>query len=54
VPTASLPNQFIAERKGAGAIWIGRVITLDHSSDHLAYLSVLPMGKMHLQELCDW
>src|SRR5262249_4000256 len=43
----------IAQCKGAGPGQFGRVITLDHSLDCLAQLTVLPIGKMRLKEFGD-
>jgi hypothetical protein len=49
-----LPTESVAAQgEGAGAVRVGRVITLDHSLDCLAQLTVLPIGKMRLQEFGD-
>src|SRR5262249_46747670 len=53
LPTESVAHPFVAQREGACALWVGRVITLDHSLDCPAQLTVLPIGKMRLQELGD-
>src|SRR5260221_7626797 len=53
LPTESVAHPFVAQCEGADAVRVGRVITLDHSLDCLAQLTVLPVGKMHLQEFGD-
>src|SRR5262249_35356257 len=53
LPTESVAHPFVAQSEGAGAVWVGRVITLDHSLDCLAQLTVLPIGKMRFQEFGD-
>jgi hypothetical protein len=45
-----MAHPFVAQGEGADAVRVGRVITLDHSFDCLAQLTVLPIGKMRLQE----
>ena len=46
----SLAHPFVAEGEGAGAARVGRVVTLDHPRDCPPQLTVLPTGKMRLQE----
>src|SRR5262249_3797638 len=53
LPTESVAHPFVAQGEGAGAARVGRVITLDHSLDCLAQVTVLPVGKMRLQEFGD-
>src|SRR6266540_2354667 len=53
LPTESVAHPFVAQCKGAGAVRVGCVITLDHPLDCLAQLTVLPIGKMRLQEFGD-
>jgi hypothetical protein len=53
LPTESVAHPFVAQCEGAGAVRVGGVITLDHPLDCLAQLTVLPIGKMRLQEFGD-
>src|SRR5262249_39011634 len=53
LPTESVAHPLVAQRQGACALWLGCVIALDHSLDCSAQLTVLPIGKMRLQESGD-
>src|SRR5262249_32077760 len=53
LPTESVAHPLVAQCEGAGAVRVGRVITLHHSLDCPAQFIVLPIGKMRLQEFGD-
>ena len=46
-------HPFVAEREGAGAARVSRVVALDHSGDRPPHLVVSPIGKMPLQKFGD-
>src|SRR5262249_48131105 len=53
LPTESVAHPLVAQCEGAGAVPVGRGITLHHSLDCPAQFIVLPIGKMRLQEFGD-